>query len=176
MKLYEYAIELANGIAGTEQTRGHTITITLLPEHIAYRKVIASVIYNQFTSQSAREVLSNVVLEHEALCRALEMSRKENEELLAKIAEFEEKGVKVLPSRVLDNGDLPAELESTESYDNLVLEAEGIKPIPKPKPKRVIQSAPKKGGIEQEALDKAMQGLRKRRADKKAAQKAKKDE
>ena len=147
MKLYEYAIELANGIAGTEQTRDHTITITLLPEHIAYRKVIASVIYNQFTSQSAREVLSNVVLEHEALCRTLEMSRKENEELLAKIAEFEK--------------------EQAETP---------IVMMNKPKPKRVIQAAPKRGNIEQEALDKAMQGLRKRRSEKKAAQKAGKDE
>lgn len=111
MKLYEYAIELANGIAGTEQTRDHNITITLLPEHMTYRKVIASVVYNQFTSESAREVLSNVVLEHEALCRALEMSRKENEELLAKIEGLEkpkedklEKTTKKMRSKSVDGG------------------------------------------------------------------------
>ena len=117
LKLYEYAIELANAIAGTEQNRDHTITISLLPEHLAYRKVIGATIYNQFTSHNAREVLGNVVLEHEAISRALDASRKENAELSARIAELEK---------------------------NLE------------KPKRVVQSAPKKGNIPQKKIEKAV--------------------
>ena len=93
MKLYEYAIELANAITGEQINRDHNITLTLLPEHLAYRKVIGAVIYNQFTSQSAREVLGNVVLEYEALSTSLEFARKTNEELLSRIAELESKPV-----------------------------------------------------------------------------------
>lgn len=119
LKLYEYAIELANAIVGTEQNRDHTITITLLPEHIAYRKVIGSTIYNQFTSQSAREVLGNVVLEHEAISKALDAANKDNAVLSARLAELEKKPekkkVKVLKSRIIDNGDAIAELEPSDA-------------------------------------------------------------
>lgn len=128
IKLYEYAIELANAIIGTEQAKDHTITITLSPEHLAYRKIIGSTIYNQFTSQSAREVLGNVVLEHEATCKALDAARHENSLLATRINEFEnkggKKGKKIIRSRLIDNGDPVAELEPSDiSLDEIKMPA-----------------------------------------------------
>lgn len=158
IKLSEYALILSNGISNGGDK---PVSLYLLPEHMPYRRIISELIHRCICLNPAANTLDELSAGVNELSDYASKAGAEIAELKAKIAELEKQ--KELP------------LESTGSCDALALQVKGIKPMPKPKPKRIIHSAPKNANTEQESLDAAMQGLRKRRAEKKAAQKVKKE-
>lgn len=89
MKLYEYAIELANAIMGTEQNKSHQITITLLPDHLAHRHIIGRTIYNQFVNNAARDLVSNTFDELDAVRKELDAARAQISQMTVSIQALE---------------------------------------------------------------------------------------
>ena len=146
MKLSEYVVALCQALEA-EDTNKQSITMTLLHEHLPHRKQISRALQDM--------LLGKAMAALDALFDDVQVVLKCHNDY----KEAHQASIKELEDKV------DIHRNSFEALD-----------AAKSKPKRTIRKAPQGGNIEQERLDAAMQDLRKRRAEKKSAQKAKKDE
>ena len=169
MKLEQYITDLCAKLRSGDDVKLAALT------DMPYRHLIASVLTQHLTGPATvvvESLLGEVIKVQEsyfACCKEIAGLTNYKEAHQASLKELEAiTASKLIEATPIKAKPKPKEKLTLKSAVNSVAKDTA-------KPKRVIQLAPK-AATEQDKLDAAMQGLRKRRAEKKAAQKAKKDE
>jgi hypothetical protein len=133
IKLSEYALMLSNGISNGGDK---PVTLHLMPEHMSYRRTISELIHRCICLNPAASTLDELSAGVNELSGYAARATAEIAELKAKVAEFEKeheagwktidmpivenaqpkpkrpkKPIKMIASRIHDNGDLRGELD-----------------------------------------------------------------